>query len=81
MGNWMMTELYTRDARRGGQERITPIARGSLACRRGRWPALSRVSSGSIGRCGSRCCEPPLLSLPTHRYPTPFPVPSQAWHH
>jgi hypothetical protein len=87
--NWMMTELYTRDVRRGSDEKITPMARVYLYPEaRARFPDLPSQSVASLEQSVQRkyrAVRYPVLwtaakSLPTHRYPTPFPVPSQGWH-
>jgi hypothetical protein len=87
--NWMMTNCTRATCVVGAKRRCRRWractstrrrVRVSLACHHRLWPASSRVSSGSIERCGTRVVWTAAASLPTHRYPTPFPVPSQGWH-
>ena len=86
--NWMMTELYARDVRRGNEEKITPMARVYLYPEaRARFPDLPSQTVASLEKSVQRkyrTVRYPVLwtaaaSLPTHRYPTPFPVPNQGW--
>ena len=85
----MMTELYARDVRRGAEEKMPPMARVYLYPEaRGRFPALPSQTVASLEQSVQRKYRAAryavvwtaAASLPTHRYPTPFPVPSQAWH-
>lgn len=87
--NWMMTELYARDVRRGSQEKMPPMERVYLYPEaRRRFPALPSQTVASLERAVQRKYSSARYaviwtgsaSLPTHRYPTPFPVPSKAWH-
>ena len=87
--NWMMTELYARDVRRGGEEKMPPMARVYLYPEaRVRFSGLPSQTVASLENSVQRkyrAVRYPVVwtaaaSLPTHRYPTPFPVPSQGWH-
>jgi hypothetical protein len=87
--NWMMTELYARDVRRGAEEKMPPMARAYLyPAARERFPALPSQTVASLEQSVQRKYRAgryavvwtAAASLPTHRYPTPFPVPSQGWH-
>lgn len=86
--NWILTELYARDTRRGDEEKMPPMKPVYLYPElRARFPALPSQTCAALEKavtakyrakrydviwtCGA--------SLPTHRYPTPFPVPSQGW--
>jgi hypothetical protein len=87
--NWMMTELYSRDVRRGSEEKILPMARVYLYPEaRARFPGLPSQTVASLEQSVQRkyrAVRYPVVwtateSLPTHRYPTPFPAPNYAWH-
>ncbi len=87
--NWMMTELYTRDVKRDSEEKMPPMARVYLYPEaRARFPVLPSQSIASLEQSVQRKYRAlrykvvwtAQASLPTHRYPTPFPVSSQAWH-
>src|ERR1017187_5094048 len=86
--NWMMTELYARDFRRTDEEkmrRMEPVYLYPEA--RVRFPGLPSQSVASLehsiqGKYRAKRYEVvwrSSASLPTHRYPTPFPVPAQGW--
>ena len=86
--NWMMTELYTRDARPTGQERMPPMARIYLYPEtRARFPQLPSQTCAALEQAVQkkyRAARYKLIwtsqvSLPMYRYPTPFPVPNQGW--
>jgi hypothetical protein len=86
--NWMMTELYARDVRRGSEEKIPPMARVYLYPEaRARFPGLPSQTVASLEQSVQRkyrAVRYPVVwtaaaSLSTHRYPTPFPVPNQGW--
>lgn len=86
--NWMMTEMYTRDTRRNGQEKMPAMERQYLYPEvRGKWPELPPQSVCSLEQAVQRkyrarrfdtiwTCD---SSLPTFRYPQPFPVHNQSW--
>jgi hypothetical protein len=86
--NWMMRELYTRDVRRNGQEKMPPMPHVYLYPEaRKLFPDLPPQSVASLERAVSRkyralryrivwTCG---VSLPTFRYPTPFPIHNQSW--
>jgi hypothetical protein len=87
--NWIMTELYARDMRRGSEEKMPPMARVYLYPQaRARFPGLPSVTVASLEQSVQRKYRAvryrvvwiAAASLPTHRYPTPFPVPSQEWY-
>ena len=46
--NWMMTELYARDVRRGSEENATSLTRASGA----HWRDYGRIAPGSGKRAG-----------------------------
>ena len=86
--NWMMTELYARDVRRGSEEKMPPMARVYLYPEaRARFPGLPSQTVASLEQTVQRKYRAAryqvvwtaAASLPTHRYPTPFPVPNQGW--
>jgi hypothetical protein len=86
--NWMMTELYARDVRRNGDERMPRMARVYLYPEaRLRFPRLASQTVVSIEnhvQAAYRSVRYELLwtciaSLPTHRYPLPLPVHNQSW--
>lgn len=86
--NWMMTELYTRDARRNGGDQMPPMARTYLYPEaRLRFPQLPPQTVAALEQATTRkyrakryavnwTCS---ASLPTYRYPSPFPVHNQSW--
>jgi hypothetical protein len=87
--NWAMTEMYTRDTRRtDDQAKMPPMARQYLyPDARKRFPALTPQSVASLEQAIQNkyralrwkliwTCQ---VSLPAHRYPTPFPVHNQSW--
>ena len=87
--NWMMTELYARDVRRNGQEKMPPMGRVYLYPEaRQRFPALPSTTVASLEQACQRkyraaryetvwtCAR----SLSIFRYPTPFPLHDQSWH-
>lgn len=87
--NWVMTELYARDVRRQpGSEKIPPMRPQYLYPEiRERWPELPPQTVASLEQAVTRkyrarryeiiwtCAS----SLPTFRYPVPFPVHNQSW--
>jgi hypothetical protein len=87
--NWMMTELYARDIRRGDEAKMPPIQRVYLYPEaRARFPGLPSQTVASLEQSVQRKYRAAryavvwtcAASLPTHRYPTPFPIPNQGWH-
>ncbi len=87
--NWMMTELYTRDVRRNGQEKIPPMAPVYLYPEaRALFPGLPSQSVAALEQSAKKRYRrlrykliwQHSISLPTFRYPVPFPQPNQAWH-
>jgi hypothetical protein len=86
--NWMMTEFYRRDVRRNGQRQLPPMPRVYLYPEaRQRFTQLPSQTVAALERAvGAKyrakrydviwTCS---ASLPTFRYPTPFPVPNQGW--
>jgi len=86
--NWMMTELYARDARRNGEQKMPRMARVYLYPEaRLRFPGLASQSVVSIEnhvQAAYRSARYELVwtcsaSLPVHRYPLPLPVHNQSW--
>jgi hypothetical protein len=86
--NWMMTELYARDIRRNGDEKMPPMKRAYLYPEaRLRFPGLapqSVVSLENSVQSAYRAARYEVLwtcsaSLPTYRYPRPLPVHNQSW--
>jgi len=87
--NWMTTELYAHDVRRNGQEKMPPMAPVYLYPKaREQFPLLPAQSVASLEHSVQRRYRAARYetiwtrarSLPTYRYPTPFPAPNQAWH-
>jgi len=87
--NWMMTELYARDVRPGSEVKMPPMAPVYLYPEaRARFPGLPSQTVASLEHSVQRKYRTvryrvvwtAAASLPTHRYPTPFPVPRQGWH-
>ena len=86
--NWMMTELYARDVRRNGEEKMPRMARVYLYPEaRLRFPKLASQTVVSIEnhvQGAYRMARYELIwtcsaSLPIHRYPLPLPVHNQSW--
>ena len=86
--NWMLTELFACDVRRTSEEKMPPMESVYLYPEaRVRFPVLPSQSVAALEQAVKakyrakrydviwRCAS----SLPTYRYPTPFPVPNQAW--
>jgi hypothetical protein len=86
--NWMMTELYARDVRRQDQTNMPPMPQVYLYPEaRILFPGLPPQSVNSIEHAVQRkyrarryeiiwtCAS----TLPTVRYPCPFPIHNQAW--
>lgn len=86
--NRIMTECYARDVRRNGQEKMPPMPRIYLYPElRAEFPALPSQTVASLEHaCQAkyravryRIVWTAQAALPTYRYPTPFPISSQAW--
>ncbi len=86
--NWILTELYARDIRREGDEKMPPMKPQYLYPElRKRFPDLPSQTCAALEKAVTakyRSKRYDVLwtsraSLPTHRYPTPFPVPNQGW--
>jgi hypothetical protein len=86
--NWFITELYARDVRRGDELKMPAMPTTYLYPEaRRRFPNLPpqtlSVLEQKLKRCYTkvrydviwRCAA----SLPTYRYPAPFPVSNQSW--
>jgi hypothetical protein len=86
--NRIITECYARDVRRNGQDKLPPMPRIYL------YPELRKefplLPASSISTLENTCQRKyraarykvvwtAQAALPTHRYPTPFPIPAQAW--
>ena len=86
--NWMMSELYVKDVRRGDQEKLPPMSPVYLyPDARIRFPQLPAQTVATLeqqAKAKYRAKRYEVIwtcgaSLPTYRYPTPFPVPNQGW--
>lgn len=86
--NWMMTELYRLDAERQGDEKMPPMEHLYFYPEIGRrWPQLpprSRTSLEQSIKGKYRAVRYKLkwqhgVSLPSFRYPVPYPVHNQGW--
>jgi hypothetical protein len=86
--NWLITELYTRDVRRGNEVRMPPMPNVYLYPEaRERFPTLPPRAIGALVQKVQRTYRAKrydtiwtcAASLPTFRYPSPFSTPSQAW--
>jgi hypothetical protein len=86
--NWMMTQLYIRDVRREGDEKMPPMQRAYLYPEaRTRFPSLAPQTVVSIEngvQAAYRKARYEVLwtcsaSLPAFRYPRPLPVHNQSW--
>ncbi len=87
--NWMVTELYARDCRRDGQEKMPPMQRVYLyPDARREFPLLPAQTVAALEQSVQRKYRAKRYEviwtrfavLPTYRYPTPFPVHNQSWH-
>lgn len=89
--NRIMTECYARDVRRTGQarEKMPSMPRVYLYPElRAEFPALPSQTVASLEHAivaKYRAIRYQVVwtagaALPTYRYPTPFPIPSQGWH-
>lgn len=86
--NWMMTQLYARDVKRNGEAKMPAMPKAYLYPEtRQRFPQLPPQTAASLEQATQAkyrakryevvwTCK---SSLPTFRYPTPFPLPNQAW--
>lgn len=88
LSNWMMTELYARDVRRTDEVKMPPMTPVYLyPAARARFPSLPSQTVASLEhsvQAKYRAKRYEVVwtsgaSLPTHRYPTPFPIPAQGW--
>ena len=89
LSNWLLTEMYSRDARREpGMEKLPPMTDIYLYPEaRQRFPELPPAAITSITHCVRgryRAARFKLIwtaevSLANYRYPTPYPVPPAAW--
>ena len=88
LSNWLMTELYARDVRRGGQEKLPPQPKTYLYPEaRERFPGIPSQTVASMEHAIAgkyRAARYKLLwtgevSLPTYRYPAPCVVPDRGW--
>jgi hypothetical protein len=87
--NWTMTELYARDIRREADAKKMPaMAKVYLyPVLRARFPtlppqavvALEHAAQGKYRKKRYEVIWTCASSLPTYRYPTPFPVHNQSW--
>lgn len=87
--NWMVTELYARDVRRGEKDvKMPPMARQYLYPEaRKRFPGLPSQSVAALEQAVQakyRAARYQTIwtaerSLATFRYPVPFAVPNQGW--
>ena len=86
--NWLITELYARDVRRGNEARMPAMPNVYLYPEaRERFPTLPPRSIAALVQNVQRTYRAKryntiwtcAASLPTYRYPSPFSTPSQAW--
>jgi hypothetical protein len=86
--NWMMTELYGRDVRRNGEQKMPRMPRAYLYPEaRLRFPKLASQTVVSIEnrvQAAYRAARYEVVwtcaaSLPVYRYPLPLPVHNQSW--
>lgn len=86
--NWMMTQLYVRDVRRNGEPKMPKMEKQYLYPEaRARFPQLPSQSVAALEQAVTKKYRAKrydvvwasAASLPTFRYPTPFPVPNQGW--
>jgi hypothetical protein len=86
--NWLLTELYARDVRRGDEARMPAMPKVYLYPEaRARFPTLPSQTIAALAQKVNRkyravrydtiwTCA---ASLPTYRYPAAFPMPNQSW--
>ncbi|HEV3331025.1 MAG TPA: hypothetical protein VG096_08605 [Bryobacteraceae bacterium] len=86
--NWMVTELYARDVRRNGDEKMPRMARAYLyPDARIRFPELAPQTVVSIENSVQAAYRAKryevvwiaAASLPSFRYPMPLPLHNQSW--
>lgn len=86
--NWMMTELYARDIRPNGEPKMPKMPKTYLYPEtRTRFPLLPSQTCACLEQAVAKKYRAKRFeilwicksSLPTYRYPTPFPVPNQGW--
>ncbi len=86
--NWMMTEFYARDVRRNDQAKMPPMPRIYLYPEgRALFPALPPQAIAALEQSIRRQYRAKrrdliwtsAMSLPTVRYPCPYPVHNQWW--
>lgn len=86
--NWMMTQLYVRDVRREGHPKLPSMPPAYLYPEaRILFPSLPPATVASLEQAIQRKYRSKRwdvlwvhkASLPTLRYPQPYPVPNQAW--
>ena len=86
--NWMVTEMYTRDDRSRDKGKLQPMPRVYLYPETRRmFPALPSQTCAALEQAVNKKYRAKRYevvwtcgaSLPTYRYPTPFPVPAQGW--
>jgi hypothetical protein len=86
--NWMVTEFYNRDCRRDGQEKLPPLGDIYLNPEaRELFPDLPSNSLAALETAQRRKYQARRfeliwlrsVSLPSHRYPIPFPVHKRSW--
>jgi hypothetical protein len=86
--NWMVTELFVRDDKSRDSGKLKPMPRVYLYPETRRmFPLLPSTSCAGLEQAVQKKYRARRYevvwthkaSLPTYRYPTPFPVPNQAW--
>ena len=86
--NWMLTEMYAKDVRRNGEEKLPPMPKCYLyPAARERFPSLPSQSVAALEQNVGKKYRAKRFdviwrasaSLPTYRYPTPFAIPNQGW--
>lgn len=87
--NWIVTELYARDVRRGNEVRMPPMPKAYLyPALRERFPLLPPQTVASLEQAAQakyRAMRYKIIwtaqaVLPTFRFPVPFPMHNQSWH-
>lgn len=86
--NWIMTELYARDIRRGSETKMPAMPKIYLYPEiRAHFPNLPSQSASCIEQSTRKRYKAKRYeviwtcasSLPNFRYPTPFPIHNQSW--
>lgn len=86
--NWMLTQLYAQDMQRDREDKLSPMKHTYLYPElRARFPQLPPRTAAALEhsvQARYRSARYQLIwtcgiSLPTYRYPTPYPTPNQAW--